>query len=150
MQAAIDLALEAVAGGIGGPFAAVIVKDHRVIGRGINRVVPDNDPTAHAEIVAIRDACRHFGTFTLSDCEIYVNCEPCPMCLCALMWARVSRIYFGCTRQDAAAVGFDDERFYNELALPVEHRPVSMQQIMRKEALSAFRAWQEKPERIPY
>lgn len=150
MREAIRLSLEGVRAGAGGPFGAVVVKDGQIIGRGQNRVTSANDPTAHAEIVAIREACAHLKAFHLHGCEIYASCEPCPMCLAATYWARIETVYYANTREDAAAIGFDDDFFYRELALPVEARKLRMEQTMRAEALAVFEEWKRKPDRIDY
>ncbi len=149
LREAIDLALASVDAG-GGPFGAVVVRDGAAVGRGSNRVVPDSDPTAHAEIVAIREACRTLGTHELSDCELYASCEPCPMCLGAIHWAHIGRLSFACTREDAAAAGFDDALLYRELALPAPERALRIAQALREEGLEAFRAWNADGDRAPY
>jgi guanine deaminase len=150
MQRAIELAIENVRSGRGGPFGAVVVKDGCIVAEGTNRVTASNDPSAHAEIVAIREACRVLGAFQLEGCEIYTSCYPCPMCFGAIYWARPDRVYFACTAEDAAAAGFDDSFIYNELrALPAE-RKIKMEPMMRDDALAAFRAWRENPGRIQY
>jgi tRNA(Arg) A34 adenosine deaminase TadA len=149
MARAIELSLANVAAG-GGPFAAVVVKDGVIVAEGANRVTATNDPTAHAEIVAIRAACRALGAFQLTGCDVYTSCEPCPMCLAALYWARPERVYFGNTAADAAAVGFDDAFLYAELAGPREQRRLPMEQLLRDEALAAFRAWDAKVDKEPY
>lgn len=150
MKRAIELSVENVRAGRGGPFAAVVVKDGQIIAEGANRVTSTNDPTAHAEIVAIREACRTLGSFQLTGCEIYTSCEPCPMCLGAIYWARPTRVYFANTAADAAAIGFDDSVIYEQLQRPHAERKIPMQQMMREEAQAAFRAWQEKADKIPY
>lgn len=150
MARAIRLSLNNVLSGQGGPFGAVIVKDGSVIAEGVNRVTPDNDPTAHAEVVAIREACAKLGTFALKDCEIYTSCEPCPMCLGAIYWAHLTRVYFGNDAADASRIGFDDSFIYREFGQPLSTRKIPMIQMMRNEALTAFKAWQEKPNKIPY
>jgi tRNA(Arg) A34 adenosine deaminase TadA len=150
MSKAIELSIENVRSGRGGPFAAVVVKDGKIIAQGTNRVTSTNDPTAHAEIVAIREACRALGNFQLSDCEIYTTCEPCPMCLGAIYWARLAKVYFASSAKDAAAHGFDDDFILEELQRPFAQRRIPMVQLMREEALAAFRAWNEKADRIPY
>lgn len=150
MQAAIDLAIEGVATGRGGPFGAVIVKDGQIVGRGCNCVTSTNDPTAHAEVNAIRDACRSLGVFHLSGCEIYASCEPCPMCLAAIYWAHLDRCYFGCTAADAEAIGFSDDFIRRQFALPPEARTIPVAQMMPAEALAAFQAWTNKADRVPY
>lgn len=149
MREAIRIAIDSVVEG-GGPFGAVIVLDGEIVGRGCNRVTRDNDPTAHAEVMAIRNACQALGRFELSGATLYVNCEPCPMCLAACYWARLERVVYAATKQDAAAVGFDDERIAEELCLPIAERSLPMEQMMREEALSAMRAWEEKEDRIDY
>jgi tRNA(Arg) A34 adenosine deaminase TadA len=149
MARAIELSLANVEQG-GGPFAAVVVRDGRIVGEGTNRVTDSNDPTAHAEIVAIREACRALGTFQLDGCEFYTSCEPCPMCLGAIYWARPERVYFGNTAADAAAVGFDDSEIYDELRRPHPERRMPMIPLMREEAQAAFRAWHEKADKVRY
>ncbi len=150
MREAIRISLEKMQSGAGGPFGAVVVRGNRVVGRGWNRVTSLNDPTAHAEIVAIREACRRLRTFKLDDCELYTSCEPCPMCLSAIYWARVPRVYYGNTRRDAARIQFDDEWMYREVALPIRARQLVMRPLLRAEALTAFRAWRDKADKIPY
>ena len=150
LREAIRLSVDQVQAGEGGPFGAVIVKDDKIVGRGFNRVTSQNDPTAHAEIVAIRDACSRLGTFSLAGCEIYSSCEPCPMCLAAIYWARLPRLYYAATRQDAAEAGFDDAHIYGQIALPPAARDLAIQQALRAEALAAFEAWREKEDRVPY
>src|SRR5436309_8923707 len=150
MARAIQLSLDNVLSGQGGPFGAVIVKDSKIIAEGVNRVTIDNDPTAHAEIVVIRKACARLNSFTLKDCEIYTSCEPCPMCLGAIYWAHLSRIYFATHATDASTVGFDDLLIYREITQPYSTRRIPMIQMMREEALAAFRAWEEKPNKISY
>ncbi|MCF7854590.1 MAG: nucleoside deaminase [Candidatus Pacebacteria bacterium] len=149
MREAIRLAIESVEKD-GGPFGAVIVHDRNIVGRGANCVTAANDPTAHAEIVAIRQACANLDTFLLDDCECYATAEPCPMCLGALYWARIPRVYYGCSSRDAQDIGFDDTRIYRELCIPIPQRDIRMHQMLRKEALSAFRLWREKSDKIPY
>jgi guanine deaminase len=149
MRRAIQLSRENVQRG-GGPFGAVIVKDGQVVGEGFNRVTATNDPTAHAEVVAIRAACERLGTFSLSGCEIYTSCEPCPMCLSAIYWARLDRIWFANTKVDAAAIDFDDHFIYDELARDAAHRAIPMRGMLRDEALAAFRDWQANASRIRY
>lgn len=150
MARAIQLSLDNVNSGQGGPFGAVIVKDGNIIAEGVNRVAITNDPTAHAEVVAIREACTRLKSFALKDCEIYTSCEPCPMCLGAIYWAHLQQIHFGNLAADAAKVGFDDSFIYHEFAQPFPQRKIPMQQMMHEQALAAFRAWQEKPNKIPY
>lgn len=150
MGQAIDLSVRRMQEGAGGPFGAVIVKDGQVIAEGWNQVTSTNDPTAHAEVTAIRRACQALGTFDLSGCEIYTSCEPCPMCLAAIYWARLDRIYYGNTRQDAAAIGFDDEFLYQELPKPLDARTIPTQQIAADQAKAAFAAWERKEDKIRY
>lgn len=150
MQEAARLALENVQSGLGGPFGAVVVKDGQVIARGANCVTRTNDPTAHAEVVAIREACRVLGTFDLSGCEVYTSCEPCPMCLSAIYWARIGKIYYGCTAQDAAAIGFADQFIYDELSRPKSERRLPLEQLERQLCLRAFEAWEQDTNKIPY
>jgi len=150
MQRAIELAVDNVRAGKGGPFGAVIVQDGRILAEGTNLVTSTNDPTAHAEIVAIRGACRALGRFHLTGCEIYTSCEPCPMCLGAIYWARLDKVFFGGTRADAAASGFDDESIYHELATPLADRRLPMVQLMRDDAVRAFDAWTQAEGRVDY
>jgi guanine deaminase len=150
MARAIQLATENVGSGRGGPFGAVVVKDGTIIAEGTNQVPSTNDPTAHAEVIAIRKACRKLGVFQLPDCEIYTSCEPCPMCLGAIYWAHLARVYFAGSAADASTVGFDDSLIYREIAQPYSTRRIPMIQTMREEALAAFRAWKEKPNKIIY
>lgn len=149
MRRAIALSEQSVESG-GGPFGAVIVKDGHIVAEACNRVVPDGDPTAHAEVNCIREAARRLGTFNLAGCDIYTSCEPCPMCLGAIYWARLSYVYYGNNRHDAAAIGFDDEFIYQELALPPADRHKPMQMLLRDEAVKAFRAWAGKDDRTDY
>lgn len=150
MREAIRISLAKMQGDHGGPFGAVVVRRGKIIGRGWNRVTLRNDPTAHAEIVAIRDACQRLKTFQLDDCELYTSCEPCPMCLSAIYWARLKRIYYGNTRKDAARIAFDDDFIYREVALPISSRKIPMKQLLRKEALAAFVEWKHKADKVPY
>jgi guanine deaminase len=150
MKEAIRLSIENVISGIGGPFGAVVVKNGKIIASGTNRVTSDNDPTAHAEVVAIRNACKELGSFQLEDCEIYTSCEPCPMCLAAIYWARPSKVYFGNTKEDAAAINFDDHFIYEQIDLPLDKRNIPMKQLMKEEAIRAFQIWKEKKDRIEY
>lgn len=150
MARAIQLALENVDSGRGGPFGSVIVKDGAVIAEGANRVTLTNDPTAHAEMIAIRAACEKLGAFDLQGCEIYASCEPCPMCLGAIYWAHLAHIYFAAVDADAAKAGFDDSSIYRELSLPRTQRKIPMVQMMREEALAAFQAWEKKADKIAY
>ena len=150
MRAAIRLSLEKMRRNDGGPFGAVVVRRGKIIGRGWNRVTSTNDPTAHAEVVAIREACRRLKTFRLDDCELYTSCEPCPMCLAAGYWARLRKIYYDNTRRDAAAIGFDDDFLYREAARPVGRRKIPMKQVFRDEALKVFAEWKSKPDKVGY
>ena len=150
MARAIQLSLDNVRSGQGGPFGAVIVKNNAIIAEGVNQVTIATDPTAHAEVVAIRQACSKLGTFELKDCELYTSCEPCPMCLGAIYWARLSRIYYGNVAADAARIGFDDSAIYQEFERPLSQRSIPMIPLMRDRALAAFRAWEEKPDKICY
>jgi guanine deaminase len=150
MTRAIQLSIENVRSGQGGPFGAVVAKDGTVIGEAVNQVTLTNDPTAHAEVLAIRQACRKLGLFELKGCELYTSCEPCPMCLGAVYWARLSRVYFGNLASDASKIGFDDSFIYREIVQPYGQRRIPMIQMMREQALAAFRAWDEKPNKIPY
>jgi tRNA(Arg) A34 adenosine deaminase TadA len=147
---AIRLSLESLRRGTGGPFGAVVVKENRIVGRGGNQVTSTNDPTAHAEIIAIRDACRSLGSYHLSGAEIYTSCEPCPMCLAAIYWARLERVYYALTRKDAAAMGFDDALLYTELCLPIGQRKLPLHPLGRGAALRALREWNNKPDRTLY
>ncbi len=150
MREAIRLAVEKIAVGAGGPFGAVVVRAGEIIGSGWNEVVPRRDPTAHAEVLAIRDACGRLGTHQLVGCEIYSSCEPCPMCWGAIHWARLERVWYGATRTDAARAGFDDDLLYRELRLDPNLRRIPAMQAMREEALAAFAAWDRKTDKIRY
>ncbi len=150
MKRAIELSLENVRSGRGGPFAAVVVKDGKIIAEGTNLVTATNDPTAHAEIVAIREAAKFLADFQLTGCEIYTTCEPCPMCLGAIYWARPAKLYFANTAEDARKIGFDDSFIYEQLNIPFERRQIPMIPLMREEARAAFRAWEEKENKKPY
>ena len=150
MRRAIALADASVATLEGGPFGAVIVRDGRIVGKGANRVTTDHDPTAHAEIVAIRDACRTLSTFSLEGCVIYTSCEPCPMCLAAIYWARISAIVYGNTREDAARIGFDDDLIYREVALAMDQRSIPTRRLLAGEAIATFDAWSRTTGKIPY
>lgn len=149
MQMAIDLSSDNVDQG-GGPFGAVIVKDGEVISTGVNRVVPNNDPTAHAEVNAIRSACAKLNTFKLEGCTVYSSCEPCPMCLSALYWAGVSRICYGNTKEDAKAIDFDDQFIYDQLELDYKDRSIKCDHFMRKNAIKAFEKWAQKEDKTRY
>lgn len=150
MEKAIRVSRQMMRAGKGGPFGAVVVRNDKVIASGHNQVTSANDPTAHAEIVAIREACRKLKTFQLDDCELYTSCEPCPMCLSAIYWARLKKVYFANTRQDAAAIGFDDDFIYREIPLALHKRTLVMKQLMRKKAHVAFDEWQKKTDKISY
>lgn len=134
----------------GGPFGAVVVCEEHIVGRGYNQVTPLLDPTAHAEIMAIRDACRSLGRFDLRGCVLFTSCEPCPMCLAAIYWARLDKIYYACTRHDAAEIGFDDNFIYEQLPLEIAQRALPMEQVEREASLGLFREWLANPERVPY
>lgn len=150
MRRAIALALENVSSGLGGPFGAVVVRDDAIIAEGTNQVTSSNDPSAHAEMLAVRAACRQLGNFQLSGCEIYSSCEPCPMCLGLIYWARPDKLFYAASAEDAAAVGFDDSFIYHELQALPSTRSIPTTQILRSDALAAFQAWREKPDKIPY
>ncbi|RFM27701.1 nucleoside deaminase [Deminuibacter soli] len=150
MQEAIALSRNGMEHGHGGPFGCVIVKDDVIVGRGWNRVTSTNDPTAHAEVVAIREACAALGSFQLTDCEIYTSCEPCPMCLGAIYWARPKKIYYACNREDAADAGFDDSFIYTELALPFNNRSIGAVNLGRNEAIKVFEEWVNKRDKQTY
>ena len=150
MREAIRLSLEKMRRNAGGPFGAVVVRRGQIVGRGWNRVTSANDPTAHAEVMAIRAACRKLKTFRLDDCELYASCEPCPMCLAAAYWSRIKTIFYAGTRRDAAAAGFDDDWIYRELARPVSRRKIPMQPLSRAEALKVLAEWKIKPDKIRY
>jgi guanine deaminase len=150
MEEAIRLSLDNIHKGEGGPFGAVIVKDGKVISRGSNKVTSWNDPTAHAEIVAIRNACKELNTFSLHGCEIYTSCEPCPMCLAAIYWARLDKIYFANSRRDAAKIKFDDEFLYQEIPKEIKHRTIPAEQYMRDEANEVFKEWERKEDKVHY
>lgn len=149
MRKAIELSIENVKNG-GGPFGAVIVKDGEIVATGVNRVTANHDPTAHAEVSAIRVACQKLGTFDLSGCEIYTSCEPCPMCLGAIYWAHLDKIYYGNNKTDAARIGFDDSFIYDELALERKDRNKAMEELLPDEAIAAFQAWEENADKVEY
>ena len=149
MRRAIVLSVDNVRNG-GGPFGAVITRNGEVVATGVNRVTANNDPAAHAEVTAIRNAAQKLGTFDLSDCEIYTSCEPCPMCLGAIYWARLKKVYFANNKEDAKNIGFDDSFIYDEMALPREERKLPSEVLMRDEAQEAFRMWDEKKYKIEY
>jgi guanine deaminase len=150
MREAIRLSIENVQSGNGGPFGAVIVQEGKIIGRGKNEVTGSNDPTAHAEIVAIREACKNLNSFQLEECEIYCSCEPCPMCLGAIYWARPAKIYYANTKEDAARINFDDKFIYTELDLAKRKRKLPTIQLLRDEALVAFNLWESSSEKVVY
>jgi tRNA(Arg) A34 adenosine deaminase TadA len=150
MNDAIALSQNGVRNNEGGPFGCVIVKGDTIIGRGNNRVTSSNDPTAHAEVVAIRDACKTLGTFQLDDCEVYTTCEPCPMCLGAIYWARPKVIYYANKREDAAHIGFDDSMIYEELGIDLDKRKIPIINLGREDALKVFEEWQQKDDKIKY
>jgi guanine deaminase len=150
MQLAIRLATENVRSGAGGPFGAVVVKDGEIVSTGVNSVTSANDPTAHAEVNAIRDACRALGTFQLPGCMLYTSCEPCPMCLGAIYWVRLDQVYYGNTCHDAAEVGFDDSHIYEEMKVPRHERKVPMVRLLPEHAIESFRAWAEHQAKVAY
>lgn len=150
MREAIQLSLEKMQAGFGGPFGAVVVKDGQIIARGFNQVTSTHDPTCHAEVDAIRKACQHLGAFQLDGCDLYTSCEPCPMCLGAIYWARPARVFYANTKEDAAAVGFDDQFIYDEIEKPLPERTILMQQFLRDEALVSFQAWAAHEGRTDY
>jgi guanine deaminase len=150
MREAIKLAEEGMQRNHGGPFGCVIVRRGEIVGRGNNRVTSTNDPTAHAEVTAIRDACANLKTFQLTDCALYTSCEPCPMCLSAIYWARIRTVFFANTRQDAADIGFDDDFIYRQVPLPIEQRSIAMKRLLREEALATFKSWAAKENKVSY
>lgn len=150
LRQAIALAVENVRSARGGPFGALVVKDGELVASGTNQVTAANDPTAHAEIVGIRAACRALDTFQLTGCELYTSCEPCPMCLAAIYWARPERFYFACGREDARACGFDDALIYKELNLPAAERTIRGIEMLREEGLAAFEEWRRSAAKVPY
>ena len=149
MQRAIELSLESINSG-GGPFGSVIVKDDKIISEGMNRVTVNNDPTAHGEIVAIRNACKELNTFNLSNCSLYSSCEPCPMCMSAIYWSHIGKVYYGNTRDDAKKIEFDDSFIYSEISKENKDRSILMEQILRDEALEAFEVWKNKTDKTKY
>ena len=149
MERAIELSIENLKNG-GGPFGSIIVKDNKIIAEGVNRVTASKDPTAHGEIVAIREACKKLNDFNLKGCELYSNCEPCPMCLSAIYWARIDKIYYANTREDARKIDFDDSLIYSELKKNINERKIPMIQMMRSDALKAFELWDEKTDKVKY
>lgn len=150
MRRAIAIGLASMRANRGGPFGAVVVKDGRIIGEGTNQVLSQGDPTAHAEVQAIRAACRALGSFSLEGCEIYTSCEPCPMCLSAIYWARLDRIWYANSRQDAAAIGFDDAHIYDQVAKPIDELDIPTERLLAGEAIKAFDEWEKKPDKTPY
>lgn len=150
MRRAIALSREKMEAGFGGPFGALIVARGEIIAEGYNRVTSGNDPTAHAEVVAIREACQQLHTFSLEGCSIFTTCEPCPMCLSAIYWARLDKIFYANNRKDAAAIGFDDALIYQEVALPIGSRQIPSQQMLHEDALEVFAQWMSKDDRVPY
>ncbi|WP_066251006.1 nucleoside deaminase [Neobacillus drentensis] len=150
MEKAIELALNNVLTKQGGPFGAIVVKDGKIIGMGKNAVTATNDPTAHAEVQAIRDACRFLNDFQLTGCEIYTSCEPCPMCIGAIYWARPKAVYYACTKQDAAKIGFDDQFIYDQLSIPVENRKIQMKKIFPTNGDLPFRTWENANDKVEY
>ena len=149
MQRAIELSIESINSG-GGPFGSVIVKDEKIISEGMNRVTVDNDPTSHGEIVAIRNACKKLNTFNLSNCSLYSSCEPCPMCMSAIYWSRIGKLYYANTRDDAKKINFDDSLIYSEIPKKNEDKKIPIKQMMRNEALKAFDLWDKKTDKIEY
>ena len=149
MEQAIELSIESVKKN-GGPFSSIVTKNNKIIAEGSNKVTSTNDPTAHGEIVAIRDACKKLNTFNLSGCELYSSCEPCPMCLSAIYWSRIDKIYYANTREDARKIDFDDSLIYSELKKNINERKIPMHQMMRDEALKAFEMWDKKIDKIKY
>ena len=149
MKRAIELSVESVNNG-GGPFGSVIVKDNKIIAEGSNKVTSTNDPTAHGEVVVIRDACKKLNTFSLAGCELYTTCEPCPMCLSAIYWSRIDKIYYANTREDARKIDFDDSFIYSEIKKNIDERKIPMTQMMRDEALKAFELWDKKLDKVKY
>jgi len=149
MKRAIELSIESVNNG-GGPFGSVVVKDGKIIAEGSNKVTSNNDPTAHGEIVAVREACKKLNNFSLNGCELYSTCEPCPMCLSAIYWARIGKIYYANTREDARKIDFDDSLIYTELQKNIDKRKIPMIQMMRNEALKAFEMWDKKTDKVKY
>jgi tRNA(Arg) A34 adenosine deaminase TadA len=150
MQKAIELSAQGIAANEGGPFGCIVVKGETIVGRGNNKVTSTNDPTAHAEVIAIRDACNNLQTHQLSDCEIYTSCEPCPMCMGAIYWARPKKVYYANTRTDAAAIGFDDAMIYNELLADLEVRKIPIISLCREKALEVFEQWKKKANKVEY
>lgn len=150
MEKAIQVALKNVITNQGGPFGAIVVKDGKIIGTGRNEVTASNDPTAHAEMQAIRAACQYLNDFQLIDCEIYTSCEPCPMCIGAIYWARPKSVYYACTKEDAAKIGFDDQFIYEQLSLPMDQRNITMKQISTKQSELPFQTWEKSKDKRQY
>ncbi len=150
MREAIRISIRKMRSNHGGPFGAVVVRRGKIVGRGWNRVTSTNDPTAHAEVMAIRQACRRLKTFQLADCDIYASCEPCPMCLAAIYWARIRRVFYANAQKDAASIGFDDGLIYHELLQPASRRKIPMKQFLRNEAIKAFTEWKRKADKTLY
>ncbi|WP_027126936.1 nucleoside deaminase [Gelidibacter mesophilus] len=150
MLEAVTAALKGMENNEGGPFGCVIVKDGKIVGRGNNKVTSNNDPTAHAEVMAIRDACKNLNTFQLEGCEIYTSCEPCPMCFGAIYWARPDKVFYGCSQQDAAEIDFDDAFIYKEIELPYDQRSIPFEQLDRDIALEPFQKWSKKEDKTVY
>lgn len=150
MREAVRLSLEKMRADHGGPFGAVVVRNNHIVSRGWNQVTSTNDPTAHAEIVAIRRACSRLKSFHLVGCDLYTSCEPCPMCLASIYWARIRTVYYGATRDDAKRIAFDDDLIYRQIKLPIRRRKLPMKQMLRAEALAAFAAWERKPDKVRY
>ena len=150
MKQAIDNAIYGVLHNEGGPFGCVIIKDGKIIGKGNNKVTSTNDPTAHAEVMAIREACKNLKSFQLDDCIMYTSCEPCPMCLGAIYWARPKKVYYGCNKKDADKIGFDDDFIYKEIEMEPVKSTIPFEQINRKTAMKAFKVWEEKEDKIEY
>ena len=149
MERAIELSIQSVKSG-GGPFGSVIVKNNKIISEGMNRVTKSNDPTAHGEIVAIRNACKNLGDFSLKGCELYTSCEPCPLCLSAIYWSRIDKVYYANTRNDAQKIDFDDSFIYSEIMKKIEQRKIPMKQQLRDKALEAFRLWKRTENKVKY
>lgn len=150
MQIAVELAEKGMDTGEGGPFGAIIVKNGEIVGKGNNRVTSTNDPTAHAEMVAIRDACKNLNSFQLDDCEIYTSCEPCPMCLSAIYWSRPKAVYYACTKEDASNIGFDDDYIYHQIYKPIDKRDLKLTKLNDLESLRVFKKWDDKDDKILY
>ena len=150
MREAIRLSFDTMRSNTGGPFGCVVVKDGKIIARGVNKVVSMNDPTAHAEVVAIREACQALNDFQLTGCEIYTSCEPCPMCLSAIYWARPDKVYYANTKEDAAKINFDDAFIYKEIQADLNNRKIPVERLLHEEAILAFYEWQKKDDKILY